>query len=92
MVIVLKKELSKTNNSNELEDIDKYRQLLVRSLHHLSVKFPDVAANIIPGKLKMFAKFSNICQVCSAYNTDICYHIINRILLKKGYISGVQLN
>lgn len=48
MVIVLKKELSKTNNANEAEDMDKYRQLLVRSLHHLSIKFPDQAAAIIP--------------------------------------------
>jgi hypothetical protein len=48
MVIVLKKELSKTNNLNEAEDMDKYRQLLVRALHHLSIKFPDIAASIIP--------------------------------------------
>ena len=48
MVIVLKKELSKTNNANEVDDTDKYRQLLVRGLHHLSIKFPDTAASIIP--------------------------------------------
>ena len=48
MVIVLKKELSKTNNTNEVEDTDKYRQLLVRGLHQLSLKFPDTAASIIP--------------------------------------------
>jgi len=48
MVIVLKKELSKTNNANETDDMDRYRQLLVRSLHHLSIKFPDTAASIIP--------------------------------------------
>lgn len=51
MVIVLKKELTKTNNANDLEDMDKYRQLLVRGLHHLSIKFPDIAASIIPGIL-----------------------------------------
>ena len=49
MVGVLKKELSKSNNSNELEDIDKYRQLLVRSLHQMSIKFSDTAEVIIPG-------------------------------------------
>jgi coatomer subunit beta len=48
MVIVLKKELTKTNNSNELEDMDKYRQILIRGLHQLSIKFPDIAASIIP--------------------------------------------
>lgn len=48
MVIVLKKEVSKTNNANEAEDMDKYRQLLVRGLHSLSIKFPDIASSIIP--------------------------------------------
>lgn len=48
MVSVLKKELAKTNNKTELEDMDKYRQLLVRVLHQLSVKFPDIASTIMP--------------------------------------------
>lgn len=50
MVIVLKKEIGKTNNANEAEDMDKYRQLLVRTLHSLSIKFPEIAASIIPSK------------------------------------------
>jgi hypothetical protein len=49
MVIVLKKELSKTNNANELEDMDKYRQILVRGLHQMALRFPDTAAAIISG-------------------------------------------
>ncbi|XP_004535246.1 coatomer subunit beta [Ceratitis capitata] len=47
MVLVLKKEVSKTHNV-EHEDTGKYRQLLVRTLHSCSIKFPDVAANVIP--------------------------------------------
>ncbi|XP_055909697.1 coatomer subunit beta [Eupeodes corollae] len=47
MVLVLKKEVSKTHNI-EHEDTGKYRQLLVRTLHSCSIKFPDVAANVIP--------------------------------------------
>ncbi|KAK7106999.1 coatomer subunit beta-like isoform X3 [Littorina saxatilis] len=47
MVLVLKKEVVKTNNV-EHEDTGKYRQLLVRNLHQCSVKFPDVASTIIP--------------------------------------------
>lgn len=47
MVLVLKKEVSKTHNV-EHEDTGKYRQLLVRTLHTCSIKFPDVAANVIP--------------------------------------------
>ncbi|XP_022103946.1 coatomer subunit beta-like [Acanthaster planci] len=48
MVLVLKKEVSKTHNVGEHEDTGKYRQLLVRTLHSCSVKFPDVAAQVIP--------------------------------------------
>lgn len=48
MIIVLKKEVAKTNNTNEADDMDKYRQLLVRGLHTLSIKFPEIASSIIP--------------------------------------------
>ncbi|XP_023575094.1 coatomer subunit beta [Octodon degus] len=48
LVIVLKKEVIKTNNVSEHEDTDKYRQLLVRTLHSCSVRFPDMAGNVIP--------------------------------------------
>lgn len=47
MVLVLKKEVSKTHNV-EHEDTGKYRQLLVRTLHSCSIKFPDVANSVIP--------------------------------------------
>uniref|UniRef100_A0A8C4QMM4 Coatomer subunit beta n=1 Tax=Eptatretus burgeri TaxID=7764 RepID=A0A8C4QMM4_EPTBU len=48
LVVVLKKEVIKTNNVTDHEDTDKYRQLLVRTLHSCSVRFPDIAASIIP--------------------------------------------
>lgn len=47
MVLVLKKEVVKTNNV-EHEDTGKYRQLLVRTLHQCCIKFQDIAATIIP--------------------------------------------
>uniref|UniRef100_A0A1A9WVA6 Coatomer subunit beta n=1 Tax=Glossina brevipalpis TaxID=37001 RepID=A0A1A9WVA6_9MUSC len=47
MVLMLKKEVSKTHNVAH-EDTGKYRQLLVRTLHSCSIKFPDVAGNVIP--------------------------------------------
>ncbi|XP_077300608.1 coatomer subunit beta isoform X2 [Arctopsyche grandis] len=47
MVMLLKKEVSKTHNV-EHEDTGKYRQLLVRTLHQACIKFPDVAATVIP--------------------------------------------
>uniref|UniRef100_UPI00358F8219 coatomer subunit beta isoform X2 n=1 Tax=Myxine glutinosa TaxID=7769 RepID=UPI00358F8219 len=58
LVVVLKKEVIKTNNVTDHEDTDKYRQLLVRTLHSCSVSFPDIAANIIP-VLMEFLRDSN---------------------------------
>ena len=49
MVLVLKKEVSKTHNTQESEEVEKYKQLLVRTLHQCTMKFPDVANTIIPG-------------------------------------------
>ncbi|XP_026814952.1 coatomer subunit beta [Rhopalosiphum maidis] len=48
MVFVLKNEVEKTHNLAEHEDTGKYRQLLVRTLHTCSIKFPDIAATVIP--------------------------------------------
>ncbi|CAH3033470.1 unnamed protein product [Porites lobata] len=48
VVAVLKKEVTKTHNESEHEDIGGYRQMLVRTLHTCSVKFPDVATSIVP--------------------------------------------
>ncbi|XP_066265354.1 coatomer subunit beta-like [Branchiostoma lanceolatum] len=48
LVLVLKKEVIKTNDITEHEDTDKYRQLLVRTLHSCSIKFPDMAGAVIP--------------------------------------------
>jgi coatomer subunit beta len=50
MVLVLKKEVSKAQNAQENEDVGKYKQLLVRTLHQCTMKFPDVANSIIPGR------------------------------------------
>lgn len=47
MVQLLKKEVIRTAGG-EQEDAGKYRQLLVRTLHACSIKFPDVAATVIP--------------------------------------------
>ncbi|XP_015605561.1 coatomer subunit beta [Cephus cinctus] len=47
MVQLLKKEILRTAGG-EHEDAGRYRQLLVRTLHACSIKFPDVAATVIP--------------------------------------------
>jgi coatomer subunit beta len=54
MVMVLKKEVSKTHNI-EHEDTGKYRQLLVRTLHNCSIKFPDVAVSVIPALVEFLS-------------------------------------
>ncbi|KAH7727282.1 coatomer subunit beta-2 [Aphelenchoides avenae] len=47
MVMFLKKEIDKTTNDSQ-EDNGRYRQLLVRTLHSATIKFPDVAQQIFP--------------------------------------------
>lgn len=47
MVLVLRKEVAKTHDA-EHEDTGKYRQMLVRTLHSCCIKFPDIAATVIP--------------------------------------------
>ena len=61
MVLVLKKEVSKTHNV-EHEDTGKYRQLLVRTLHSCSIKFPDVAGSVIP----VLVEFLSDCNELAA--------------------------
>jgi len=48
LVLILKKEISKTQGVVEVEDNGKYRQLLVRTLHSTCIKFPDVSSSVIP--------------------------------------------
>jgi len=48
MVLILKKEIGKTQGVVEQEDNGKYRQLLVRTLHSTCIKFPDVSSSVIP--------------------------------------------
>jgi coatomer subunit beta len=70
MVLVLKKEVVKTNNV-EHEDTGKYRQLLVRTLHTCSVKFPDVASAIIP-----VVCASTFCVDASNFNYKSVFQLI----------------
>ena len=49
VVIILKKEITKTHTEESAtEDSGNYRQILVRTLHACSVKFPDVAESVVP--------------------------------------------
>ncbi|XP_057297990.1 coatomer subunit beta-like [Hydractinia symbiolongicarpus] len=53
VVMVLKKEITKTHTEGEQDESGNYRQLLVRTLHSCCVKYPDVAPTVVP----MLAEF-----------------------------------
>lgn len=61
MVLVLKKEVAKTHNI-EHEDTGKYRQLLVRTLHTCSIKYPDVAQQIIPALVEFLSDTNELAS------------------------------
>lgn len=54
VVLFLRKEVTKTNNDQATDDQDKYRQALIRTLHQCTMKFPDIASTIVPGKLDFY--------------------------------------
>lgn len=86
MVIVLKKEVAKTNNANEAEDMDKYRQLLVRTLHSLSIKFPDIASSIIPIVVEFLSDSNELAALdVLTFVREIIHKFINlkNLLLQK---------
>ena len=62
IMLVLKKEIAKTQSSEEFEKIGEYRQLLVRALHRIGVKFPDIAVRIVP----LLMEFLNDSNAASA--------------------------
>ncbi|CAF0985403.1 unnamed protein product [Didymodactylos carnosus] len=63
MILLLKKEVSKTHNAQEHEDIEKYKQLLVRTLHQCTMKFPDVAGTIIPVLIEFLADTNELAAL-----------------------------
>ena len=87
MVLVLKKEVVKTNNSVEHDDVGKYRQLLVRTLHQCTVKFPDVANTIIPvvskhthGRARHWRYVATIhFSVSLTFSVAECFYVEHRI-------------
>ncbi|XP_014251013.1 coatomer subunit beta [Cimex lectularius] len=62
MVLMLKKEVAKTHNLSEHDDTGKYRQLLVRTLHSCCMKFPDVAASVIPVLMEFLSDTSELAS------------------------------
>jgi coatomer subunit beta len=48
LVKFLEKEVQRSADGQGHDDNERYRQLLVRTLHSISVRFPDVAPDVIP--------------------------------------------
>jgi len=48
VVMVLKKEVTKTHTEGGSDDSGNYRQILVRTLHTCCIKYPDVAPTVVP--------------------------------------------
>jgi len=48
VVMLLKKEVNKTHTEGDSDESGNYRQVLVRTLHSCSVKFPEVAPSVVP--------------------------------------------
>ncbi|GAB6021950.1 Coatomer subunit beta [Chamberlinius hualienensis] len=63
MVLVLKKEVVKTHNTVEHEDIGKYRQLLVRTLHQCCIKFSDVSNAVIPLLMEFLSDTNELAAI-----------------------------
>uniref|UniRef100_A0AAF5PWQ8 Coatomer subunit beta n=1 Tax=Wuchereria bancrofti TaxID=6293 RepID=A0AAF5PWQ8_WUCBA len=57
MVMYLKKEVGRSSDGTA-EEAERYRQMLVRTLHSTTVKFPDVAANILPVLMEFLSEDS----------------------------------
>jgi len=54
----LKKELTKTSGGEGFDKVDEYRQLLVRALHSICVRFPDAANAIVPQLMEFLSDTS----------------------------------
>uniref|UniRef100_A0A8R1TIP8 Coatomer subunit beta n=1 Tax=Onchocerca volvulus TaxID=6282 RepID=A0A8R1TIP8_ONCVO len=57
MVMYLKKEIGRSSDGTA-EEAERYRQMLVRTLHSTTVKFPDVASNILPVLMEFLSEDS----------------------------------
>ena len=51
-------QVVKSASTQGHDNTDKYRQLLVQTMHACTVKFPDTAATVIP----VVSKVSNLCS------------------------------
>lgn len=58
VVQYLKKELAKTESTEKFEKTAEYRQLLVRAMHGLSVRFPEIAEETVPQLLDFLSDAS----------------------------------
>ncbi|KAL1955136.1 hypothetical protein VTO42DRAFT_9000 [Malbranchea cinnamomea] len=63
IVLLLKKELSKTVDEQQYEKNSEYRQLLIQSIHHCAINFSEIAASVVDLLLDFVADFNNSSAV-----------------------------
>ncbi|KAH0502858.1 Coatomer subunit beta [Microtus ochrogaster] len=86
LVIVLKKEVIKTNNVSEHEDTDKYRQLLVRTLHlmeFLSDSNEAAAADVLEFVREAIQRFDNLRMLIVEKMLEV-FHAIKSVKIYRG--------
>merc|ERR1719447_599992 len=84
IVMILKKEVTKTHTEGAEDDSGNYRQLLVRTLHTCCVKYPDVAPSVVP----MLTEFLGDTNEQAALNVLL---FVREAVLKFQPLKGVIL-
>ena len=100
LVLILKKEIGKTQGVVEHEDTGKYRQLLVRTLHSTCIKFPDVASSVIPVLMEFLSDSNELAAmdvlifVREAMNrfSNLRPIIVEKLLESFGAIRSVKIH
>jgi coatomer subunit beta len=69
-------EIARSANAAE-DDTGKYRQLLVRTLHAATIRFPDVASHIVPVLMEFLSDTTYVCCCLDRLFIIIYYITVN---------------
>uniref|UniRef100_A0A5S6R4B0 Coatomer subunit beta n=1 Tax=Trichuris muris TaxID=70415 RepID=A0A5S6R4B0_TRIMR len=59
----LRKEIAKTAGTSTLDDTEKYRQILVKTIHSIAVGYPEVATNVVPALIELLGDAKEMAAV-----------------------------
>ncbi|KFD53082.1 adaptin region [Trichuris suis] len=63
VIAYLRKEIAKTVGTSSLDDTEKYRQVLVKTIHSIAVRFPEVANAVVPALIELLGDAKEIAAV-----------------------------